>query len=387
MITVIADDLTGAAEIAGICIRYGIEVAFGIDMIPKNVTEVNIIATDSRSMTEENAYKTHRQLAESILEKNKNVILFKKCDSVLRGYVLTELNALLDATGKESIVLQPANPDANRCIRFGSYWINDVLIDNTGFAVDPDFPSKSSFVKELLLERANRYSKIKKIQTGIITDINSDGIFIPDCNTVAELEKCVELYKENIILAGSAAFFKQFLLKHHPDLRKIKLKKHNFSDCYLLLSGSTQPESILFAAKLQNHNCPLIVLSKNLLEKTIEESHLIDWIEKTAQIYTENKKVALRISDEIIEFEGSSKILKTRMSSLVKQLLVNTSINEIFIEGGATAYDLLQKLNWKSFSPIAELAPGVVRMQYDLDPNKYITLKPGSYKWPEGLLE
>lgn len=35
MITVIADDLTGAAEIAGVCIRYGLDVAFGIDSIPQ----------------------------------------------------------------------------------------------------------------------------------------------------------------------------------------------------------------------------------------------------------------------------------------------------------------------------------------------------------------
>ena len=47
----------------------------------------------------------------------------------------------------------------------------------------------------------------------------------------------------------------------------------------------------------------------------------------------------------------------------------------------------LKKLNWKSFTPIAELAPGVVRMQYDYDTNKHITLMPGSYKWPEKLLE
>ncbi len=384
MITVIADDLTGAAEIAGICLRYGLKVTFGIDAIPKNVADVNIIATDSRSMTEEVAYKTHRQLADSIISIKENQTIFKKCDSVLRGYVLTELNALLDATGKKNVLLQPANPDTNRCIRFGSYWINDVLIENTGFATDPDFPSKSSLVKELLLERTNRYSKIK---TGIIAKINSDGIFVPDCNTVVELEKCMELYTKNTILAGSAAFFEQFIIKSFPNLSKIKTKKYNFTDHYLLLSGSTHPESILFADNLKKVNCPVLVFPETLLEKNIEESILNEWTNQITQNYKENKKLVLRISDKIIEFEGSSKILKYRMSNVVQQLLGNTSVNELCIEGGATAYDLLQKLNWKSFTPIAELAPGVVRMQYDLDPKKHITLKPGSYKWPERLLE
>ncbi len=387
MITVIADDLTGAAEIAGICLRHGLKATFGIDALPENLADVNIIATDSRSMPEEEAYKTHRQLADIILAKKINQVLFKKCDSVLRGHVLTELSALLDATGKECVLLQPANPAANRCIHNGSYFINNELLENTGFALDPDFPSSSSLVKNLLLERANRHSKIDKVHTGIISEINSEGIFVPDCNTVNELEKCIELYNEKTILGGSAAFFEQFLIKYYPNLTEVKPKKHSFSDHYLLLSGSTQPESIRFAVNLKNNNCPVLVLPNNLLKKNIEESHLTDWMKETMQVYNENKKLVLRISDKIIEFEGSSKILKNRMSNVVKQLLENTSINELFIEGGATAYDLLQKINWKSFTPIAELAPGVIRMQYALDNTKYITLKPGSYKWPEGLLQ
>jgi uncharacterized protein YgbK (DUF1537 family) len=128
MITVIADDLTGAAEIAGICLRYGLKASFGIDEMPENVADVNIIATDSRSMTEEDAYKTHRQLADIILAKKFNQVVFKKCDSVLRGYVLTELSALLDATEKKTAILQPTNPEGFRCIRNGDYLINDVLI-------------------------------------------------------------------------------------------------------------------------------------------------------------------------------------------------------------------------------------------------------------------
>lgn len=387
MITVIADDLTGAAEIAGICIRYGLKTSFGIDEMPENVADVTIIATDSRSMTEQDAYKTHRQLADILLAKKSNQLLFKKCDSVLRGHVLTELAALRDATKKERVLLQPANPAANRRIVQGTYFINNELLENTGFALDPDFPSSSSLVKNLLLERAGQHPEMDKIYAGIITEINSEGLFIPDCNTIEDLKKCVELYNEQTILGGSAAFFEQVLIKHYPNLTKVKPQKYNFADHYFLLSGSTQPESIRFAENLKNNNCPVLVLPNNLLEKNIDESHLTDWMEETMQVYNENKKLVLRISDKIIEFEGSSKILKNRMNVVVKQLLENTSLNELFIEGGATAYDLLQKLNWKSFTPTAELAPGVVRMQYALDNTKYITLKPGSYKWPEGLLE
>jgi uncharacterized protein YgbK (DUF1537 family) len=56
---------------------------------------------------------------------------------------------------------------------------------------------------------------------------------------------------------------------------------------------------------------------------------------------------------------------------------------ELFIEGGATAASLLSRLNWISFKPVDELAPGVVRLQLNNKSHLFITLKPGSYSWPE----
>lgn len=386
MITVIADDLTGAAEIAGICLRYGIKVSFGIDTIPEKSALVTIIATDSRSMTEIEAYETHRELTKSILEKNKNTILFKKCDSALRGHIVSEITALLEITNKESVLLQPSNPAANRCIQEGSYWLNGVLLEETGFASDPDFPTTKSLVRYLLLEKVTEHSNINKIHIGTINQINSKGIFVPDCTSVDELAKCVELYNDQLILGGSAAFFEQFLLTQFQNLSKKTPEEHHFSEHYLLISGSTQPESIQFAKSLQESNCPLILFPNSLLELNFETSALTNWINNIVPIYIENRKLCLRISDIIIQFEGSSTHLKNRLSLAVKQLLEQTSIDEIFIEGGATAYDVLQKLGWKSFTPIAELSLGVVRMQYDLNPKKHLTIKPGSYHWPNKLL-
>ena len=105
-----------------------------------------------------------------------------------------------------------------------------------------------------------------------------------------------------------------------------------------------------------------------------------------AHVYKGRERIILRVSNDRIQLENSALNLKTRMSIIAKKLIETSNINEVFIEGGATAYDLLEELHWKSFTPIAELSSGVVRMQYDNDPKKHITLKPGSYEWSEGLL-
>ena len=55
MIVVIADDFTGAAEIAGLGLRYGLNVVIKLELTTDINTDLLIIATDSRSMNKENS--------------------------------------------------------------------------------------------------------------------------------------------------------------------------------------------------------------------------------------------------------------------------------------------------------------------------------------------
>tara|TARA_R110002051_G_scaffold149164_1_gene221706 strand:+ start:764 stop:1921 length:1158 start_codon:yes stop_codon:yes gene_type:complete len=384
MITVIADDLTGAAEIAGICLHYGLGVSFGIDKIPEKQTTINVIATDTRSKDEDEAYETHFHLAEDVISKSKNII-FKKCDSVLRGHVLIELLALADAANKNKIFLQPSNPKSNRFIKDAFYYINDILIENTGFANDPDFPAKTSSVKKRILNNVAKQHTLE-VHTGDFKEINTKGLFIPDCDSVEALSECLNLYQKDMIIAGSAAFFEQFLIKMKLTNSKVEQKEYRYSSNYLLVSGSTHPKSIAFSKTLNKLNVPLIVFPETLLETKLNKTFLNEFVNSIAHVYKGRERIILRVSNDRIQLENSALNLKTRMSIIAKKLIETSNINEVFIEGGATAYDLLEELHWKSFTPIAELSSGVVRMQYDNDPKKHITLKPGSYEWSEGLL-
>ena len=49
---------------------------------------------------------------------------------------------------------------------------------------------------------------------------------------------------------------------------------------------------------------------------------------------------------------------------------------ELVIEGGATAFAILNRLGWNSFTITEEIAPGVIRMQ--ADNGTHVTMKPGS---------
>jgi uncharacterized protein YgbK (DUF1537 family) len=78
--------------------------------------------------------------------------------------------------------------------------------------------------------------------------------------------------------------------------------------------------------------------------------------------------------------------LRTHMAGLVQQLLAQTRVKELLIEGGATARAIMEAMGWDMLVVTGEHAPGVVRLRVHAPQGQMVTLKPGTYPWPAGLL-
>jgi uncharacterized protein YgbK (DUF1537 family) len=74
--------------------------------------------------------------------------------------------------------------------------------------------------------------------------------------------------------------------------------------------------------------------------------------------------------------------LRTEMARSVAVLLRQSKPAELIIEGGSTAYAILQQMGLRCFVPEQEFAQGVVRMAVPDLPGLHVTVKPGSYAWP-----
>ncbi|WP_435139327.1 four-carbon acid sugar kinase family protein [Formosa sp. A9] len=388
MLVVIADDLTGAAEIAGVCLRRQIPVAFGIDAIPEVLKPVTIIATDTRSLSETEAHYQHLKIAKQLKLKG-DVVVFKKCDSVLRGHVLSELSALLTVFEKDRVLLQPSNPLGKRCVKDGVYLINNIPIAETHFASDPDFPARFSEVKNILSDKSLKFNTVRSVCTGGISTIGHAGVFVPDCTSEKDLAKSSALYNNSMLLAGSAAFFDSILyhlvgaVAHAvPDVKVFEA-----ADRFVLVSGSAFPESLQFAEQLSNKGVPLLYFPDAMLKPSCEPKVCAGFSKKLIKTYKRESRLVLRIAREDIVFPESSKLLKERLSTVLNQLVSKTQIPELFVEGGATAYHLLKTLGWTDCVPVQELAHGVVRLVNTQNKKAHITIKPGSYRWPEQVFK
>ena len=79
MIAVIADDFTGAAELAGISLRYGLKTAdrFANEVVASDA-DVLIVCTDSRSLSKEEAINTTEQYCDRCFEIRTISLFIKK---------------------------------------------------------------------------------------------------------------------------------------------------------------------------------------------------------------------------------------------------------------------------------------------------------------------
>jgi len=145
-VLVIADDLTGAAEIAGIGSRYGLPTRLVRDqLVHRPEGGLTVIDTDSRLLPASEAAATVWKFVEP-LRAGQFDLVFKKSDSVLRGPVLAEIDAMLTALGRASALLVPQNQSRGRVIRGGEYQVEGVPLYASAFANDPQYPARTSNV-------------------------------------------------------------------------------------------------------------------------------------------------------------------------------------------------------------------------------------------------
>ena len=353
---VIADDITGAAEIAGIAFSKGQEVRL-LCSSPINsdgvaVNGTTVIATDTRSMSEVEAVAETRHIIRPLsLEGDGGRLLFKKTDSALRGHVVAELTALMESTGYQRAVYLPANPTKGRVIKNGLYYINKVPIHETAFSYDPEFPAKTSELKERF------------------PDAEANGIIMPDAESMDDIRRVIAAYNDGkTLFAGAADLFSALLEMTHEDTSHLSsLNSHHSSlNSAIILCGSTQSKPL-------DWDIPIAPMPRDIYDGN-EDISLWD-----TSAYEKQHSLILTMPYTHRTGKAAAVHLRTMMARKTKELITYHRPDHLIIEGGATAWATLQTLGWSQFQIVNQIAPGVVQMR--AENGTYITLKPGSYPW------
>jgi uncharacterized protein YgbK (DUF1537 family) len=359
-IVVIADDFTGAAELAGISLRFGLTVSVCLHDEISTDADVLIISTDSRSLKKKEALKVTAGAVRRVVLLEPDLI-YKKIDSVLRGYVLDELKVQMELCGLKKAFIVPANPSLGRTIIAGKYFIDGKQINETGFVADPEFPVISSSVNKILDDDSVKVLKHSE-------PLPSKGIVVGEAKNENDINEWADKLDNSWVLAGAGDFYTALL-----GMRYQKQKRHQFHllQPHLYVCGTSFKERKQLINQISEElNCVAYMGGK------IDQA----WITKTAGMIKKNNKAVIAIK----ETSASPLTLRTVMSKAVREILKRKTVKEIFIEGGSTAAAILKELDIKKLLPVNELQRGVVRMKVN---GLFITVKPGSYKIPEQIKE
>jgi uncharacterized protein YgbK (DUF1537 family) len=383
MIGVIADDLTGAAELGGIGIRHGLSAEVIRGGRIRSERELLCVDTDSRSCPPREAAR-RAATAATQLQKAGAIWIYKKVDSVLRGNVIAEVRAIRNALGLRSVLLIPANPRFGRQIHQGRYYVNGKPIHRTDFARDPEYPRSSSKVLEMLGARKADAVTVSRLKENTPTS----GIVLGEVSSSADVQQWATRRSAEMLPAGGAEFFGALLKVMSPVEKKISAVKNvrkrigGFRE--LFVCGSASDFTFEFVNVSRKNRTPVFsLLGRSDGKFSLTASFLERIAEQAVLAFQSQPRVILAIGRPLIEKRGVGHDLTTALVEIANLVLVRTQLDHVYAEGGATAAKLVQRLGWNRMTVVRELAPGVTTLSFPDRERPLLTIKPGSYPgWP-----
>lgn len=421
---VIADDITGAAEMAGVALGFGCRVRFTTSVerltektaapaeresnapaaakaeelsdagtrisaatktvapdatgaaAPDAAAEVCILATDTRSMPRREAVAASAAIAARLqgligAGAADGVRLFKKTDSALRGHLAAELRELLRA-GFDRALLLPANPSKGRCIVGGRYLIDGVPIDRTLFRSDPEFPAETAEVLQLLGGGADLHyvtPASERLERGISIGETADE--------AAFAAYMARFAAEPLLLAGAADAFRALLAAEGLRERSLPPFAGLGGRRTLIVLGSTVRHDLTAEPLLLRRRTAVVPMPDALFAGGAAEC----WIGAARKALAEGADLLLLHIPQPVQVDGArARHLRAATARTAAALAAEGGFDELVIEGGATAFATLEALGWRDFTVTERIASGVVRLRCTAS-GVGLIFKPGSYDW------
>lgn len=162
LLGVIADDFTGATDIASMLVKNGMRTVqlIGVPCADFDCPEADavVVALKSRTTPVANAVSESCEALKWLKAKRARQIYFKYCstfDSTAEGNIGPVIDALMDAVETDFTVAAPAFPANKRTVFKGYLFAGDVLLSESGMRNHPLTPMTDSNLVRVLQAQTN----------------------------------------------------------------------------------------------------------------------------------------------------------------------------------------------------------------------------------------
>jgi uncharacterized protein YgbK (DUF1537 family) len=157
----IADDFTGATDLANNLVRAGMRVVLSVD-VPAPSQQIDadavVVALKSRTVAAAAAVKLSLDACRWLRKQGAGQIYFKICstfDSTAAGNIGPVIEALMDELGCDFSSATPAFPENGRTVVHGHLFLGDTLLSDSGMRHHPLTPMTDANLVRVLQAQLN----------------------------------------------------------------------------------------------------------------------------------------------------------------------------------------------------------------------------------------
>lgn len=399
MLGVIADDFTGASDIASFLVENGLKTIQmnGVpDCALQSQVDAIVISLKSRSNPVEEAIAQSLQALEWLQQNGCKQFYFKYCstfDSTEKGNIGPVTDALLDALQDDFTMICPALPVNGRTIFNGYLFVGNVLLNESGMQNHPITPMKDANLVRLMDKQARgktglvSYSDLMKGADFVksrFAELKQQGfryavVDSVDNSQLAVLAEAIADFKLVTGGSGLAAYMAARLSGGKQGDNALLPNKAKT----VVLSGSCSVMTNKQVAKYAE-NAPHVYLDvAQSISNPAYADELAQWVLANLN-HTLAPMVYATVSPEKLkqiqaEFgaDKASHAIENTFAQLAEKLKAAGVVNFI-TAGGETSSIVVQQLGFTGFHIGKQIAPGVPWLKA-LDDNIFLALKSGNF--------
>jgi uncharacterized protein YgbK (DUF1537 family) len=336
--TLIADDLTGACDAAAPFAGRGPVGVFVAPLTPGPEWTAAAVDTESRGLPPAEAAEAVRTAVGRLRQRVGSGALFKKVDSTMRGPIGAELDALLEASGRQTVLLCPALPGHGRAVMNGTLLVNGAPAHESPIAHDPAYPGSTSDVAGIVRRGAARPVSCLPLDRvrgpgdpleRMLRD-RAGHIIVADALTDADLDA----------LAGAALGCPELALAGSAGLARAAARALGLlgapaplpaGRAWLIVAGSRHPATRAQLARLEG---------AGVIGVRLDGAGAPDIAPLVAEI-TGGRPVFIATGDREIPGPDGRKNARSRLSAVAARILADSRPDLIAVTGGETAAALL----------------------------------------------
>jgi 3-dehydrotetronate 4-kinase len=403
LIGAIADDLTGATDLALTLSRHGMRAAqlVGVPESNRSFDDVDavVVALKLRTIAADEAVAQSVAAAQKLLTAGARQLFFKYCstfDSTDAGNIGPVAEALLALTGDLLTLACPAFPANGRTVYQGHLFVGDQLLSDSPMRDHPLTPMRDANLVRVLQRQTSLevglipYATVNRGVKAIVNAFEArrgivivDAVSDSDLRTIGEAASTLKLITgaSGIALGLPENFRRAGLLARRGAATAIASSPGRT----IILSGSCSQQTRSQIDYVRRAGWPFFKVDPLAIaegDTTVEK--VLDYIANTPAdavpvIYSSADPEAVEHAQERLGREQAGVLVESLLAGLARRL-IQERFTRFIVAGGETSGAVVSSLGIKAFEIGPEIDPGVpwvVTREYD--PVLTMALKSGNF--------